>query len=52
MLKMIGDTDISEWKSKGLSNEIIKPPNICDNSIAPGLSYIGNKTRVKNDKVV
>ena len=30
-----------------MSNEIIKPPNTCDNSFAPGLSYFGNKTRVK-----
>ena len=30
-----------------MSNEIIKPPNISDNSLAPALSYIGNKTRVK-----
>ena len=30
-----------------MSNEIIKPPKISDNSLAPALSYIGNKTRVK-----
>ena len=48
--KKIGSTDhISEWKSKELSDEIIEPPNTSDNSLAPALSYIGNKTRVKFD---
>ena len=37
------------WISKGLSDEIIKPPNTSDNSLAPALSYIGNRTRVKFD---
>ena len=36
-LKKISNTDnISEWKSKGLSDEVIKPP---DNSLAPTLGY-------------
>ena len=48
--KKIGNTDyISLWKSKGLSDETIKPPSIFDNSLAPALSYIGNKTRIKFD---
>ena len=34
------------WKSKGLSDEVIKPPTPSDNSLAPASSYIGNKTRV------
>ena len=39
--KNFGNTDcISELKSKGLSDEIIKPPTTSDNSL-------GNKTRVK-----
>ena len=38
---------ISEWKSKGLLGEVIKPPPTCNNSLALGLNYIGNKTRVK-----
>ena len=46
--KKIGHTDyISEWKSKGLSDESIKSPTTSDNSLAPALSYAGNKTRVK-----
>ena len=36
---------ISEWKSKGLSDEIIKPPT-SNNSLAPKLSYVGNGIRV------
>ena len=48
--KTIDNTEcISSWKSKGLSDEIIKPPNTSDNSLAPALSYIANKTRVKFD---
>ena len=38
---------ISEWISKGLPDEIIQPTNTSDKSLAPALSYIGNKTRVK-----
>ena len=45
---IITNTDyISSWKSKGLSNESIKPPTISDNSLAPPLDYYGNKIRVK-----
>ena len=30
----IGNTDyMSEWKPKGLSDEVIKPPTIFDNSV-------------------
>ena len=43
-----GNTDyISDWKSKRLLGEVIKPPPTCNNSLALGLNYIGNKTRVK-----
>ena len=38
---------ISAWKSKGLSDESIKPPAIFNNGLAPSLSYIVTKTRVK-----
>ena len=38
---------ISEWISKGLPDEIIQSTNTSDKSLAPVLSYIGNKTRVK-----
>ena len=46
--KKIANTERnSSWKSKGLSDEIIKPPTISDNSLAP--DYIGNKKIVKFD---
>ena len=38
---------ISEWKSKGLSDEIIKPPTTYNISLAPALSYIGKKNKSK-----
>ena len=48
--KKIGNADhILSWKSKGLSDEIIKPPTTSDNSLAPALIYIGHKTREKFD---
>ena len=43
--KKIGNTDnISEWKSKGLSNEVIKR---LDNTLAPELIYSGKRMYVK-----
>ena len=40
--KKIGNTDhISVWKSKGVSDESIKPPATSDNSLAPSLDYNG-----------
>ena len=46
--KMIGNTHcISKSKYKGLSDEITEPPTTSDNSLAPTLSCIGKKTRVK-----
>ena len=36
---------VSEWKSKGLSNESIKPISTSDNSFNPTLSYYGTKIR-------
>ena len=46
--KMITNNDyISSWKSKGLSNESIKPPTSSDNSLPLALNYYGTKTRVK-----
>ena len=30
---------ILSWKSKGLSDEVIKPPTTSDNSITPTISY-------------
>ena len=38
---------ISAWKSKGLSDESTKPHAIFNNGLAPSLSYIVTKTRVK-----
>ena len=46
--KLIANTDyVSSWQSKGLSAETIKPPSMSDNSLTPGVSYYGTKTRVK-----
>ena len=45
--KKISDTKyIPDWKSKVLSDEIIKPPTTSNNSLAPKLSDIGNKINV------
>ena len=42
--KKISNTkSISSWKSKGLSEEVIKPPAINNNSFAPKLEYIEKK---------
>ena len=41
---------ILSWKSKGISNEIIKPSTTSDNSLTPELNYYGTKTRVKFTK--
>ena len=38
---------ISEWKSKGLSDESIKPSTTSDNSLAPLIDYFGYKIRLK-----
>ena len=38
---------ISSWKSKGLSDESIKPPATSDNSLSPLIDYFGNKIRLK-----
>ena len=38
---------VLSWKSKGLSNESIKPPTTSNNSLNPKLNYYGTKTRVK-----
>ena len=47
-LKMITNTDyISWWKSKGLSNESIKPLTTSDNTLNPVLNYYGTKIQVK-----
>ena len=44
--KRIGSTKcILEWKSKGLSDEIIKFATTSDNSLASELSYFVNKKK-------
>ena len=45
--KLITNTYVSSWKSKGLSSKSIKPPTTSANSLTPGLNYYGTKTRVK-----
>ena len=46
----IGNTDrFTLWKSKALSDKIIGPTSTYDYSLAPVLSYTGNKTIVKLD---
>ena len=46
--KFISNTSfISEWISKGLLSEIIKPPITPNNSLAPAINNYGTKTRVK-----
>ena len=46
--KLITNTNfISEWISKGLSSESIKPPTTSNNSLTPAINNYGTKTRVK-----
>ena len=46
--KFIANTNfISEWISKRLSSESIKPPTTSNNSLAPAINNYGTKTRVK-----
>ena len=48
--KKIGKTkSISSWKSKGLSDEVIKFPTINHKSLAPKLEYLDKKMFVKFD---
>ena len=37
---------VLSWKSKGLSDETIKPPSTSDNSITPSISYINNTDKI------
>ena len=41
------DSNILSWKSKGLSDESIKPPSRSNKMLNPSLDYIGTKARVK-----
>ena len=38
---------ISSWKSKGLSDETIKPPATSDDSLTPLIDYVGDKIGLK-----
>ena len=38
---------ISSWKSKGLSDETIKPPATSDNTLSPLIDYLDSKIRLK-----
>ena len=46
--KVITDTEyVSEWKSRGLSDETIKSIATSDNSLNPKLSYYDCKIKVR-----
>ena len=47
--KISNGIHISAWKSKGLSDEIMKPPATSGNSLAPSLNYIGFRPRIRFD---
>ena len=36
---------VLSWQSKGLFNEIIKPPTTSDSSLTPELNYYGAKIK-------
>ena len=41
------DDNILSWRSKGLSNQIIKAPTTPSNFLNPSLNYVGSKIRVR-----
>ena len=41
------DANILSWKSKGLSDESIKPPSTSNKMLNPSVNYVGTKARVK-----
>ena len=43
----INDSNILSWKSKGLSDESIKPPSASNETLNPSVNYVGAKGRVK-----
>ena len=45
--KQINNDYISQWKSKGLSNEIITAPSVLNNFLNPSLKYLGVKLKVR-----
>ena len=38
---------VLSWKSKGLSDETIKPPSTSGNSITPSTNYINNTDKIR-----
>ena len=42
-----GNRNILSWKSKGLSDESIKPPTTSNRILNPTLNFVGTKIRVK-----
>ena len=45
--KIANDINILSWKSKGLSDESVKPPTTSNKMLNPSLDYVGTKTKVK-----
>ena len=43
----INNSNILSWKSKGLSDESIKPPSTSNKMLNPSVNYVGTKARVK-----
>ena len=41
------DAKILLWKSKGFSDENIKPPSTSNQMLNPSLDYVGTKARVE-----
>ena len=41
------DSNILSWKSKGLSDESIKPPTASNKMLNRSVDYVGTKARVK-----
>ena len=41
------DSNILSWKSKGLSDESIKPTSAYNKMLSPSLNYVGTKARAK-----
>ena len=41
------DSNILSWKSKGLSDESIKPPSTSNKMLNPSVNYVGTKAREK-----
>ena len=46
------DSNILSWKSKGLSNESIKPPTTYNKILNPLLDYVDTKIRLKLMEIV